>query len=69
MTSEQIEKAINAYIGHDPEIDDGFGTEERREAFRAGVYWLADYLCNIPMKNIFFELKTLKDTEDEQKDN
>ena len=69
MTSEQIEKAINAYIGHEPEIDEGFGTEERREAFRAGVYWLTEYLCNIPMKNIFFELKTLKDTEDEQRDN
>ena len=69
MTSEQIEKAINAYIGHEPEIDEGFETEERREAFRAGVYWLTEYLCNIPMKNIFFELKTLKDTEDEQRDN
>lgn len=69
MTSEQIEKAINAYIGHEPEIDEGFGTEERREAFKAGVYWLTEYLCNIPMKDIFFELKTLKDTGDEQKDN
>ena len=70
MTSEQIEKAINDYMGYEPTIDEGIGATARREAFRAGVYWLAGYLCDIPMKNVIFELTELfLDIEDEQRDN
>ena len=42
MTQEQIEKAVNDYIGYEPEVDEGLGTRMRRDAFRAGAKWRID---------------------------
>ena len=39
MTKEQIEKAVNDYIGYEPEVDEGLGTKLRREAFGDGAEW------------------------------
>lgn len=39
MTKEQIEKAVNDYIGYEPEVDEGLGTKLRREAFKDGAEW------------------------------
>ena len=39
MDSETIKKAVNAYIGYEPEVDEGLGTMMRREAFRDGAEW------------------------------
>ena len=39
MTKEQIEKAVNDYIGYEPEVDEGLGTRMRRDAFRDGAEW------------------------------
>ena len=39
MNRETIEKAINAYIGYEPEVDESLSTSMRRKAFRDGAEW------------------------------
>ena len=39
MTKEQIEKAVNDYIGFEPEVDEDLGTSQRRRAFKDGAEW------------------------------
>lgn len=39
MTQQQIEKAANAYIGHDPEFDEGVHVHAERLAFINGARW------------------------------
>lgn len=39
MTREQIEKAVNDYIGYEPEIDEGIYVTMRRNAFKSGANW------------------------------
>lgn len=39
MDRKTIEKAVNDYIGYEPEVDEGLGVRMRREAFRAGAEW------------------------------
>lgn len=39
MEKEVIEKAVNNYIGYEPEIDEGLGSRMRRDAFRDGAEW------------------------------
>ena len=39
MTKEQIEKAVNDYIGYEPEVDEGLEVRMRRDAFRDGAEW------------------------------
>lgn len=39
MTQQQIEKAANAYIGHEPEFDEGVHVHAERLAFVNGARW------------------------------
>ena len=39
MTKEQIEKAIDEYIGYAREADEGLGVTMRRSAFMDGAQW------------------------------
>lgn len=39
MTKEQIEKAVDEYIGYSPEMDEGIETTMRRNAFKDGANW------------------------------
>lgn len=39
MTHQQIEKAANAYIGHEPEFDEGVHVHAERLAFVNGARW------------------------------
>ena len=39
MTKEQIEKAVDEYIGYPPEMDEGIETTMRRNAFKDGANW------------------------------
>ena len=48
MTKEQIEKAVNDYIGYEPEVDEGLGTRMRRDAFRAGAKWRINSVWHAP---------------------
>lgn len=37
--SEDLEEAVNAYIGYAPEVDESSSTYGKRQAFRAGAKW------------------------------
>ena len=39
MTKEQIDKAVNEYIGYPSEMDEGIETTMRRNAFKDGADW------------------------------
>lgn len=56
MKREQIEKAVNEYIGHAEEIGEGIDTCMRRKAFMDGAQWMADRLCIIPWDKALKEL-------------
>ena len=48
MDRDTIEKAVNDYVGHEPEIDEGLGVRMRREAFRAGAEWRINSVWHTP---------------------
>ena len=37
--SEDLEEAVNAYIGYAPEVDESSSTYGKRQAFKAGANW------------------------------
>lgn len=37
--SEDLEEAVNAYIGYAPEVDESSSTYGKRQAFKAGAKW------------------------------
>jgi hypothetical protein len=37
--SEELEEAVNAYIGYAPEVDESSSTYGKRQAFKAGAQW------------------------------
>ena len=37
--SENLEEAVNAYIGYAPEVDESSSTYGKRQAFKAGAKW------------------------------
>ena len=37
--SEELEEAVNAYIGYVPEVDESSSTYGKRQAFKAGANW------------------------------
>ena len=37
--SEELEEAVNAYIGYAPEVDESSSTYGKRQAFKAGANW------------------------------
>lgn len=37
--SENLEEAVNAYIGYAPEVDESSSTYGKRQAFKAGAQW------------------------------
>lgn len=39
MNRETIEKAVNVYIGYEPEVDESLSTSMRRKAFSDGAEW------------------------------
>ena len=39
MDRKTIEKAVNDYVGYEPEVDEGLGTRMRRDAFWDGAEW------------------------------
>ena len=39
MDRETIEKAVNDYIGFEPEVDEDLGTSQKRRAFKDGANW------------------------------
>ena len=49
---EDLEKAINAYIGHAPEVDEGSSVYGKRQAFKAGANWLLNKLINKAINTI-----------------
>lgn len=48
MNKEIIEKAVNTYIGFEPEVDEGVATIARREAFKAGAEWRINSVWHSP---------------------
>ena len=52
MNRGTIEKAINDYIGYEPEIDEGLGTSMRRDAFEEGAKWRINSVWNEANKEI-----------------
>lgn len=42
--SEDLEEAVNAYIGYAPEVDESSSTYGKRQAFKAGAKWQKDQL-------------------------
>lgn len=39
ITKDKIEEAVNEFIGHAPDVDEGVETLRCREGFRGGVEW------------------------------
>lgn len=66
MTDEIIEKAVNSYIGFEPEVDEDVATIARREAFKAGIHWLADRLVALPLDEILTELSYFVEQKTEE---
>ena len=48
MTKEQIEKAVDEYIGYSPEMDEGIETTMRRNAFKDGANWRINSVWHKP---------------------
>ena len=48
MTKEQIEKAVDEYIGYPPEMDEGIETTMRRNAFEDGANWRINSVWHKP---------------------
>ena len=48
MTKEQIEKAVDEYIGYPPEMDEGIETTMRRNAFKDGANWRINSVWHKP---------------------
>ena len=48
MTKEQIEKAVDEYIGYSPEMDEGIETTMRRNAFKDGAKWRINSVWHKP---------------------
>ena len=48
MTTEQIEKAVDEYIGYSPEMDEGIETTMRRNAFKDGANWRINSVWHKP---------------------
>ena len=42
--SEDLEEAVNAYIGYAPEVDESSSTYGKRKAFKAGAKWQKEQL-------------------------
>lgn len=42
--SEDLEEAVNAYIGYAPEVDESSSTYGKRQAFKAGAKWQKEQL-------------------------
>ena len=42
--SEDLEEAVNAYIGYTPEVDESSSTYGKRQAFKAGANWQKENL-------------------------
>ena len=42
--SEELEEAVNAYIGYAPEVDESSSTYGKRQAFKAGANWQKEYM-------------------------
>lgn len=66
LTTERIEQAVNSYIGFEREIDEGVDTLMRREAFKAGIHWLADRLAALPLDEILAELSYFVEQKTEE---
>lgn len=57
--SEDLEEAVNAYIGYAPEVDESSSTYGKRQAFKAGANWqkqqlmanTADVMIRLPYEN------------------
>ena len=48
MTKEQIDKAVDEYIGYPPEMDEGIETTMRRNAFKDGADWRINSVWHKP---------------------
>lgn len=48
MTKEQIDKAVDEYIGYPREMDEGIETTMRRNAFKDGVDWRINSVWHKP---------------------
>lgn len=48
MTKEQIDKAVDEYIGYPREMDEGIETTMRRNAFKDGADWRINSVWHNP---------------------
>lgn len=39
INEDKLEEAVNLYIGHKPEVDEGLSVAMERSAFKAGAFW------------------------------
>ena len=53
--SEDLEEAVNAYIGYAPEVDESSSTYGKRQAFKAGAKWQKQQIldCNTTLQRTF----------------
>lgn len=53
--SEDLEEAVNAYIGYAPEVDESSSTYGKRQAFKAGANWQKQQIldCNTTLQRTF----------------
>jgi len=49
--SEELEEAVNAYIGYAPEVDESSSVYGKRQAFKAGAQWQLNKIRNKYGKN------------------
>lgn len=69
--SEDLEEAVNAYIGYAPEVDESSSTYGKRQAFKAGANWkeqlmakAVDVTIAIPYPNGFGGYTQLVDSKE-----
>lgn len=55
--SEDLEEAVNAYIGYAPEVDESSSTYGKRQAFKAGAEWQKQQMMKNAVKGGCFSYR------------